>query len=72
MVPIFTAPTTHVGQRTLMASSENWRKVMPRLSSDLIRRIEQQLQRNRDQPMIRIDVSQAEAVTVLNEAQKIS
>lgn len=72
MAMIYTAPTTTAERRTLMASYDEWKRVTPRLNSDLSRRIEQQLQRNRTKPLIRVDVSHAEASVILAEAQNVT
>lgn len=67
---IFSAPTVSANTRTLMASYDSWKEVIPRLDQALARRIEQQIMRNRKQPLIRVEFTAAEASIVLAAANK--
>ena len=73
MIPIYTAPTTSHDQRTLLASYDDWKAVMPRLDQILSRVIEQEIYRNKaqkSQKLIRIEFSAPNAAKVLEAAQR--
>ncbi len=69
VLPIFTAPTITEHHRTLLATNETWREVIPKVDQTLRRLIEQQLHRNKGQKMIRIDLSVEHATTILEAAK---
>lgn len=69
MLPIFTAPTTDQHHRTLLASYETWKIVVPRLAQPISRVIEQQVYRNKNQVgLIRIEFSIENAAKVIEAA----
>ena len=69
MLPIFTAPTITEHHRTLMATYDTWKQVTPKVDQTLRRVIEQQLHKNKEQKLIRIDMSIENATTILEAAK---
>lgn len=81
MIPIYTAPATHDGNRTLQASTDAWRALVAHLRAEatampirergayqaLASRIAAELG-DRDDPAVRITLPDAEAVAILHAA----
>jgi hypothetical protein len=72
VIMIYTGPTTAADKRTLMGSYDAWKQLTPRLDASLTRRIDQELMRNRDKPLIKIDFGVTEARTILDRARAAS
>lgn len=67
---IFSAPTVSLERRTLVATAEDWKAILPRLDPPIALRVNQQLVKSATQPLVRVDCSPNEAVTILALANK--